>query len=130
LRRFGDFTGTGMTDIIMVASRSGRPFQGHKVGLFGMYEFKEQTFNGESSHTRKHSVTDIVVADVHENERGILRNCLGVPKLGKEHGVELVADRFLAGREKTYIFLHINPLYSPFNTGNNVLIGFAIRTDN
>lgn len=130
LKRFGDYTATGSTDVMLTSSKSGRPFQGHKVGLFGMYEFKEQTFNGQSSHTNKHSVTDIVVADVHENERGILKNCLGVPKLGKEHGVELVADRYMANKEKTYIFLHINSLYTPFNTGNDVLIGIAIRTDN
>lgn len=130
LKKFGDYTATGTTDIMLAASKSGRPFQGHKVGLFGMYEFKEQTFNGQSSHTDKSSVTDIVVADVHENERGILKNCIGVPKLGKEHGVELVADRYIANKEKTYIFLKITAQYTPFNTSNDVLIGLAIRTDN
>lgn len=130
LKYYGDYTGTGITDIIMAASKGGIPYQGNKVGLFGMYEFKEQTFNGQSAFTDKHATTDIVVANVNENERGILRNCIGVPKNGKEHGNELVADRYIAGKEQTFIFLHINAPYTPFNTGNDVLIGFAIRTDN
>lgn len=130
LKMYGDYTGTGTTDIILVSSKGGIPFQGNKVGLFGMYEFKEQTFNGQSAFTNKHAVTDIVVANVNENERGILANCIGVPKNGKEHGVELVADRYISEKEQTYIFLHINAPYTPFNTGNDVLIGFAIRTDN
>lgn len=128
LQSYGDYTGTGATDIILCTSKGGIPYQGNKVGLFGMYEFKEQTFNGQSAFTNKHAVTDIVVANVNENERGILANCIGVPKNGKEHGVELVADRYMADKEQTYIFLHINAPYTPFNTGNDVLIGFAIKT--
>lgn len=128
-KRYGDYTGTGVTDVLMVSTKSGRPYQGHKLGLFGMYEFKEKTFNGLSAHTNKYSMTEIVVADVNENERGTLKNCLAGPRTGKEHGVELVDKRYNAEEEQSYIFLHTNAFYTPFNTSNNVLIGFAIRTD-
>lgn len=128
-KRYGDYTGTGVTDVLMVSTKSGRPYQGHKLGLFGMYEFKEKTFNGLSAHTNKYSMTEIVIADVNENERGTLKNCLAGPRTGKEHGVELVDRRYDAEEEQSYIFLHTNAFYTPFNTSNNVLIGFAIRTD-
>ena len=128
-KAYGDYTGTGMTDVIVVASKSGRPFQAHKVALFGGYEFREKTFNGQSQHTGKHAVSDIVLIDVHENDRGILRNCLAVPRVAKEHGTELIYNRYISGEEQTYIFLNINAPFTPFNTSPDVLIGFAIRTD-
>lgn len=126
-KKYGDYTGTGITDVMMVSTKSGRPYQGHKLGLFGLYEFKEQTFNGLSAHTNKYSMTEIVVADVHENERGILKNCLAGPKVGKEHGVELVDKRYDAEEEESYIFLNTKSYYTPFNTSNDSLIGFAIK---
>jgi hypothetical protein len=128
-KRYGDYTGTGVTDAIMTASKTGRPFQAHKLQFFGGYEFREKTFNGQSAHTLKHAVSDIVLADVHENDRGILHHCLAVPRVAKEHGTELVYNRYMSGKEETYIFLNINSPYSPFQTSPDVLIGFAIRTD-
>lgn len=126
-KQYGDYTGTGITDVLMISTKSGRPYQGHKLGLFGMYEFKEQTFNGLSAHTNKYSMTEIIVADVNENERGKLRNCLAGSRVGKEHGVELVDKRYDAEEEQSYIFLNTNSFYTPFNTSNDVLIGFAIK---
>lgn len=126
---YGDYTGTGMTDVTMAASKTGRPYQAHKVQMFGGYEFREKTFNGQSLHTGKHAVSDIVLADAHENDRGILKHCLAVPRVAKEHGTELIYNRYISGEEQTYIFLNINAPYTPFNTSGDVLIGFAIRTD-
>lgn len=128
-KRYGDYTGTGMTDVIMVATKTGRPYQAHKVQIFTGYEFREKTFNGQSLHTGKHAVSEIVLADVHENDRGILRHCLAVPRVAKEHGTELIYNRYVSGEEETYVFLNINAPYTPFNTSPDVLIGIAIRTD-
>jgi hypothetical protein len=126
---YGDYTGTGMIDVVMAATKTGRPYQAHKVSVFGGYEFREKTFNGISHHTGKHPVSDIVVGDVHENDRGMLQHCLAVPKVGVEHGTELIFNRFVSGKEETYIFLLINAFYTPFNTGPDVLLGLALRTD-
>ncbi len=126
---YGDYTGTGMTDVVMVATKTGRPYQAHKVAVFGAYEFREKTFNGQSAHTGKHPVSDIVVGDVHENDRGILNHCLAVPRVAKEHGTELIYNRYVSGEEERYIFLNINAPYTPFNTSPDVLLGFAIRID-
>lgn len=128
-KTYGDYTGTGMTDVIVASSKTGRPYQAHKVAMFGGYEFREKTFNGQSHHTGKHAVSDIVLMDVHENDRGILNHCLAVPRVAKEHGTELIYNRYVSGEEETYIFLNINAPYTPFNTSPDVLIGFAIRTD-
>lgn len=126
---YGDYTGTGMSDVIVASTKTGRPYQAHKVAVFGGYEFREKTFNGQSSHTGKHAVSDIVVADLHENDRGILKHCLAVPRVAKEHQTELIYNRYESGKEETYIFLNINAPYTPFNTGSDSLIGFAIRID-
>jgi len=128
-KRYGDFTGTGITDVIMVATKTGRPYQAHKVQIFTGYEFREKTFNGQSLHTGKHAVSEIVLADVNENDRGILRHCLAVPRVAKEHGTELIYNRYISGEEETYIFLNINAPYTPINTSPDVLVGIAIRTD-
>ena len=128
-KTYGDYTGTGIIDVVMVKTKTKRPYQAHKVSLFGGYEFREKTFNGQSLHTGKHPVSDIVLTDVHENDRGILRHCIAVPKVAKEHCVELIYNRYMSGKEQTYIFLNINAPYTPFNTSPDVLIGFAIRTD-
>ena len=126
---YGDYTGTGMTDVIMVSTKIGRPYQAHKVAIFGGHEFREKTFNGQSAHTGKHPVSDIVLTDVHENDRGTLRNCLAVSRVAKEHGTELIYNRYISGEEERYLFLNINAPFTPFNTSPDVLIGFAIRTD-
>lgn len=128
-KTYGDYTGTGVVDVIMTKTKTKRPYQAHKVSLFGGYDFREKTFNGQSLHTGKHPVSDIVLTDTHENDRGILRNCIAVPKVAKEHCVELIYNRYMSGKEQTYIFLNINAPYTPFNTSPDVLIGFAIRTD-
>jgi len=128
-KTYGDYTGTGITDVIMAYTKTGRPYQAHKMSLFGGYEFREKTFNGQSAHTGKHPVSDIVLTDVHENDRGTLRHCLAVPKVAKSHGTELIYKRYESGVEETYIFLHINTPYTPIQTSPDVLMGFAIRID-
>lgn len=128
-KQYGDYTGNGMTDVILASTKTGRPYQAHKVSIFGGYEFKEKTFNGQSAHTGKHPVSDIVLTDVHENDRGTLRHCLAVPRVAKSHATELIYNRYISGKEETYIFLNITAPYTPFNTSSDSLIGFAIRTD-
>lgn len=128
-KQYGDYTGTGITDVIMAATKTGRPYQAHKVAIFGGYEFREKTFNGQSAHTGKHPVSDIVLTDVHENDRGILYHCLAVPRVAKEHQTELIYNRYISGEEERYIFLNINAPFTPFNTSPDVLIGIAIRID-
>jgi hypothetical protein len=39
MKTYGDYTGTGMTDVIMVSTKTGRPYQAHKLAVFGAYEF-------------------------------------------------------------------------------------------
>lgn len=129
MKHYGDYTGNGMTDVIMASSKTGRPYQAHKVAVFGGYEFREKTFNGQSHHTGKHPVSDIVLVDVHENDRGTLRRCIAAPRVGKEHGSELIYQRYISGEEKTYLFLNINAPYTPFSTSPDVLLGFAIQVD-
>lgn len=128
-KKYGDYTGTGMTDVVMVSTKTGRPYQAHKVAIFGGYEFREKTFNGQSSHTGKHPVSDIVLTDVHENDRGILYHCIACPRVAKEHQSELIYNRYVSGEEETYIFLNINAPYTMFNTSPDDLVGIAIRTD-
>jgi hypothetical protein len=128
-KTYGDYTGTGITDLIMTKTKTKRPYQAHKFSLFNGYEFREKTFNGQSLHTGKHPVSDIVVTDIYENDRGILQYCLAVPRVAKEHGAELIYNRYMSGKEQTYIFLNINAPYTPFNTGPDSLIGIAIRAD-
>ena len=48
---YGDYAGTGNTDIIMAATKSGRIYQAHKASVFGGWEFRDKTSNGQSSHT-------------------------------------------------------------------------------
>lgn len=128
-KSYGDYTGTGVIDVCMASTKTGRPYNAHKLKLFGGYEFREKTFNSMSSHTRKHDVSDIVVADVHENDRGKLKHCIAVPRLAKTHGSELIYNRFVSGKEEKYVFININALYTPFNTSSDDLFGIAIRKD-
>ena len=69
-------------------------------------------------HTGKHPVSDIVLTDVHENDRGILRNCPCCTEGGKGTRVELIYNRYMSNkeRESVHIPLNINAPYTPFNT--------------
>jgi len=128
-KQYGDYTGTGVIDVVVAKSKSGVPFMVHKVSLFGSYEFKEGSFNGQSLHTGKQSVSPIVVGNLHENDRGTLPRAIAAPRTGKAHLTELIAKRYTKYDEERYLFCHINAPYSIFNTSNDVLIGFAIRID-
>jgi hypothetical protein len=128
-KKYGDHTGTGITDVIVASSKTGRPYQAQQLAIFGGDEFRMKTFNAESAHTLKHAVSDFVLLDVHEADRGTLRHCLAVPRVGHEHGTELIYNRYVSGQEERYIFLNVNSPYLPFNTSPDVLIGYAIRTD-
>lgn len=128
-KTFGDFTATGIKDVAVVKTKSGRPYQGHKLSVFGAYEFSAATFNGQSAFTGKSTVTDMVVGDVNENDRGIIPRMIATSCVGKEHTAELIYNRYVSGKEETYIFLHTNAAYTIFSTSANTLLGIAIKVD-
>jgi hypothetical protein len=127
--KFGQNTANGITDVSMISTKSGAPFYRHNVSIFGCSDYSEYVLSGVSSHTRKHSVSDIVVGSKHENDRGILRRTLAVPKASKEHGAELIYQRYISGKEERYIFLNINTPYMPFGVNVQDKLGFAIKMD-
>ena len=127
--KFGQNTANGSTDIAMISTKSGAPFYKHNASVFGCSDYNEYILSGVSSHTRKHSVSDVVVGSKHENDRGILRRTLAVPKASKEHGAELIYQRYISGKEERYIFLNINTPYMPFGVNVQDKLGFAIKMD-
>ena len=140
LNTFGDNTGNGTTDVVMVTTKGGAPFFSHQAHIFGCGDYSEFLLSGISSHTHKHAVSEVVITSKSENDRGTLRRCIAVPKASKEHGSELIYNRYIGGKEERFIFLHINTPYMPFGTSQGEfdgegtiepenLVGFAIRID-
>jgi hypothetical protein len=126
-KTYGDTTGTGITDVTMLKSKLGAPYQAYDLKFFCGYENRVKSYNAKSPYTGGYSSSDIIVSDVTECERGKLRNCLAVPKEGKEHGAELIYKRYDFEQETTYVFLHITASYTPFNKSPDSLMGICIK---
>lgn len=124
--KFGLNTGTGVTDIVMVGTRTGAPYQRHNPAFHTANPFMDKNFISSSAWTHKYHASDITVVHAYDRERGKLKNVLAMDKSAVFHQDELVMDK---GKEteKTYKFFNINAPYSLFENSANVLYGLALR---
>lgn len=124
--QYGARTATCVTDIGMVGTRSGTPFQAHLTKWSTNWEFADRNFISSSRWTHKYHMSDIVVFHAHDRERGKLQNVLVGDRSAIFHLDTLVVDRGTP-QEKQYLMFNLNSPYSILNNGPNVLHGIAIR---
>lgn len=124
--KFGKRTATCITDIGMLGTRTGTPFQAHLPKFSTVWEYADKNFITSSQWTHKYHMSDIIVFHAYDRERGKLKNVLIGDRSAIFHLDMLVIDKDTP-QEKQYVMFNINAPYSILNNGANVLYGIAIR---
>lgn len=125
-KEFGNRTGTGVSDIVMVGTRTGTPYQAHYPAFHTTNPFMDKNFISASAWTHKYHFSEVVVNHAYDRERGKMQNVLVGDRSAVFHLDELIQDKGLE-TEKTYKMFNISAPYSFLNNAPNVLYGVAIR---
>lgn len=123
---FGNNTGTGLTDICMVGTRTGVPYQSHEVEFNTDFTFRDKNFITSSQWTHKYHASEVVVSHRYDRQRGKLKNMLILDRSAIMHLDELIENKGTED-QKVYIMFNLNAPYSFLNNAPNVLYGVAIR---
>jgi hypothetical protein len=123
---YGKRTATCVTDVGMLGTRTGTPWQAHLPKFSTMWEFADRHFISSSQWTHKYHMSDIIIAHAYDRERGKMQNVLIGDRSAIFHGDILVIDKDTPD-EKQYVAFQINAPYSILNNGPNVLYGIAMR---
>jgi hypothetical protein len=124
--KYGMRTASCITDIGMLGTRTGTPFQAHLPKFSTSWEYTDKNFITSSQWTHKHHMSDIIIYHAYDRERGKLRNVLIGDRSAIFHLDVLVIDKGTE-TEKQYVMFNINAAYSILNNGPNVLYGIAVR---
>lgn len=147
--KWGQKTGTGVTDILMERTDSNMPYQAHYPAFHTVPEFMDKHFIHVSEFTGSHHFSEITVVHGVERERGKLPDVLIGDKSSIFHLDELVTDKdifdfrgalvgkdgnflgkcgdALESKEKKWLMFNIKAPYSFLNNSPNVHYGIAIR---
>lgn len=125
-KEYGNRTGTGVTDIVMVGTRTGTPYQAHYPAFHTTNPFMDKNFISASAWTHKYHFSEVVVNHAYDRERGKMQNVLVGDRSAVFHLDELIQDKGLA-TEKTYKMFNLSAPYSFLNNGPNILYGIALR---
>ena len=125
-KTYGDRTGCGNTDIIMVGTRTGTPYQAHNVAYQCEGIHVDKNYIGSSNWTHKYHASPITVTHAYDRERGKLQGVLIMDRSAAFHLDEFKENEGEAD-EKTYKIFSLNAPYSFINNGANPLYSLVIR---
>ena len=124
--QYGHRTATCITDIGMIGTRTGTPFQAHLIKFSSNWEWADRNFINSSQWTHKYHMSDMIVYHAYDRERGKLQNALVGDRSAIYHLDILIVDRGTPD-EKRYVMFNISAPFSIINNGPNVLYGIALR---
>ncbi|WP_129596042.1 hypothetical protein [Anaerophilus nitritogenes] len=123
---YGNRTASAVTDIALVGTRTGTPYQAHYPGFHTSNPWMDKNFISGSAWTHKYHFSEVTVIHAYDRERGKLQNVLVGDRSAIFHLDELIQDKGTK-EEKVYKMFNINAPYNFLNNGPNVLYGIAIR---
>lgn len=123
--KWGVNTATGVSDIMMYATRSGLKYQRHVASFITTEEFMRKEKSGQSRWTGKFHLSPVYVEHSYDKQRGWLDGVMAVDDSGIEHLDDLIVDKDTPN-EEVYKFFRINAPYSFFNNSANYAYGLAI----
>ena len=123
--KWGVNTATGVSDIMMFATRSGLKYQRHVASFITTEEFMRKEKSGQSRWTGKFHLSPVYVEHSYDKQRGWLDGVMAVDDSGIEHLDDLIVDKDTPN-EEVYKFFRINAPYSFFNNSANYAYGLAI----
>lgn len=125
LYKYSDKTGTGVTDITMLKTASGFPFQAHYPSFTTPDEFVDKALEGPSAYTKKYHMSPVYIFHGYDSYRGELEGVAVTDRSSIVHLDDMVIDKDLE-TEKVYKSFLVNAPYSIFNNASNSLYAIAI----
>ena len=128
-RTYGDKTGNGVTDVCMLKTRSGYPFQAHVLSITTPDEFVDKHILGPSNWTHKYHMSPAYMWHGLDGYRGELDAVIVTDRSSVVHQDELIINKDSVDPEKPekiYKYFALNAPYSMFNNSSNVQYGVAI----
>ena len=148
-KKWGEKTGTGITDFIMERTNDGAPYQAHGTAFHTTGEFADKLYLGGSEYTNSQHFSKLVVAHDVERERGSVQSVLIGDRSAILHLDELVTNRdeyskqgaLLSSegkkfnncgmanisQEKKWVMFNINSPYWITNNSPNTFYGIVLR---
>lgn len=148
-KKWGDKTGTGITDFIMERTGDGVPYQAHGTSFHTSSEFSDKHYLGASQYTGNQHFSKIVITHEVQRERGMIQSALIGDRSTIFHLDEMVTneDRFSKqgallseknsifspcgtaniSQEKKWVMFNINAPYWFANNSPNIFYGVALR---
>lgn len=149
--KWGENTGTGITDIVVDSTLSNVPYQAHYPSFHTVPEFMNKHYVNVSTETAAEQVGEIIIYHPVEKARGKIQGILTGDRSTIEHLGILIEnkDRYdVSGalldsenkiynncggpnqsNQRTYVQLNINAPYSLFNNSPNVFYGVCMRKE-
>lgn len=125
--KFGQRTANGVTDVSMVASYSGLPYQPHYPAFYTTNPFMDKcNFQGSRWNLRKHQFSDVTLVHPVDMERGKMQNVLIGDASAIYEGDRLAYKKDTPDMEM-YRKFRITAPYSFLNNSANTLYCIAIR---
>lgn len=131
--KYGQNTGTCVTDVTMYHTRSRAYWQKHGVMFNTTEEYMTKEMYGKSAYTDEYYADRVKVTHGNDGPRGMLDSCLVIDQSSLIPLDDLVINRDFKNdkskKEETYIYFPVTAPYSAFSTGPNALSGIAILKD-
>jgi hypothetical protein len=127
---YGPRTGTGITDICMVANKIGLPYQPHYPAFYSANAYMDKmNIEGSRWNNQKHQFSDITIVHPIDMERGKMQNVLIGDNSALYDNDKLVFKQGTIEQEM-YKKFQITAPYSFLNNSSNVQYCIAIRCYN
>jgi hypothetical protein len=127
---YGPRTGTGTTDVVMVANKIGLPYQPHYPAFYSANAYMDKmNIEGSRWNNQKHQFSDITLVHPIDMERGKMQNVLIGDNSALYDNDKLVFKQD-TDEQEMYKKFQISAPYSFLNNSTNVQYCIAIRCYN
>ncbi|MBU3205119.1 hypothetical protein [Clostridium algidicarnis] len=124
---YGERTGTGITDFVMIANKIGMPYQPHYPAFYSANPFMDKNnVEGSRWNHKKHQFSDITLVHPIDMERGKMINVLA-GDASAIYDTDKLAYKKDTVEEEYYKKFKITAPYSFLNNSANVNYCIAIR---
>lgn len=126
LNKFSETTGTGVTDLCMLATLTGFPMQGHKIAQVTPDEFALKKLEGPSIYTQEYHVSPVYIFHPYNGWRGEMEYIISSDRSSIDNLDEMKEE--VEEEKMTYIYkmFLLSAPYTVFNNSSNVLHAVGI----
>ncbi|EKQ52745.1 MULTISPECIES: hypothetical protein [unclassified Clostridium] len=124
---YGERTGTGITDVCMIANKIGMPYQPHYPAFYATNPFMDKcNVEGSRWNHKKHQFSDITLVHPVDMERGKMINVLA-GDASSIYDMDKLAYKKDTVDEEYYKKFTITAPYNFLNNSSNINYAIAIR---